>query len=134
MEQLPYCRGHCFSILILYPTTAASAQFCLLCCQPEPIPRSLTARMSRFTSRDPCRLAAWLGRTIHMGSRAYRLPLQSIPLYRGDRPGPHKHFLGIFPSASFDHEKQQKGSTCQWIFSKHENITVPSDKSSLCVC
>ena len=77
--QLPRYRGHCFSILILCPTTAASAQFCLLCCQPEPIPRSLTARMSRFTSRDPCRLAAWLGRTIHMGSRAYRFPLHSNP-------------------------------------------------------
>ena len=75
--QLPHCRGHCFSILILCPTTAASAQFCLLCCQPEPIPRSLTARMSLFTQRDPCRLAAWLGRTIHMVSRACKLPLPS---------------------------------------------------------
>ena len=86
--QLPHCRGHCFSILILCPTTAASAQFCLLCCQPEPIPRSLTARMSLFTQRDPCRLAAWLGRTIHMASKACRYPLHSTPQPRRDRQGP----------------------------------------------
>ena len=34
--------------LIHFPTTADSAQFCLLCCQPEPIPRSLAARTSTF--------------------------------------------------------------------------------------
>ena len=48
-------------ILVYFPTTAGSAQFCLLCCQPEPVPRSSTARMSRFTPWDPCRLPAWLG-------------------------------------------------------------------------
>ena len=66
------------SILILCPTTAAGIQFCLLCCQPEPMPRSLTARRSLFTQRNPCRPAAWLGKTIHMVSRAYKLPLPSI--------------------------------------------------------
>ena len=65
------------SILILCPTTAAGIQFCLLCCQPEPMPRSLTARKSLFTQRSPCRPAAWLGKTIHMASRAYKLPLLS---------------------------------------------------------
>ena len=34
-------RGHCLSTQTCFPTTAASAQFCLLCCQPEPIPESL---------------------------------------------------------------------------------------------
>ena len=65
------------SILILCPTTAAGIQFCLLCCQPEPMPRSLTARISLFTQGNPCRPAAWLGKTIHMASRAYKLPLPS---------------------------------------------------------
>ena len=44
-----------------YPSTACRAQFCLLCCQPEPVPRSLTARMPRLTSCQPCRLHAWMG-------------------------------------------------------------------------
>ena len=65
-------------ILISYPTTAASTHFCLLCCQPEPVRGSLTARMTHFTASDPCRLAAWLGKTIHMMRRACRLPLYSI--------------------------------------------------------
>ena len=62
------------SILEYVPTTASSAQFCLLCCQPEPIPRSLAARMSRFTPRDPCRLSAWLGQTIDMTCKTCRAP------------------------------------------------------------
>ena len=57
------------AILIHYPTTAGSVQFCLLCCQPEPMPESLTARMSRFTPWDPCRLPAWLGWTICIACR-----------------------------------------------------------------
>ena len=48
-------------ILVYFPTTAGSAQFCLLCCQPEPIPGSSTVRMSQFTLWDPYRLPAWLG-------------------------------------------------------------------------
>ena len=43
-------------ILAYFPTTAGSAQFCLLCCQPEPVPGTLAARMSQLTSWDPCRL------------------------------------------------------------------------------
>ena len=66
------------SILILCPTTAAGIQFCLLCCQPEPMPRSLTARAPLSTQRRPCRPAAWLGKTIHMVSRAFKIPLPSI--------------------------------------------------------
>ena len=71
-------QGPLLSILILCPTTAAGIQFCLLCCQPEPMPRSLTARESLFTQRSPCRPAAWLGKTIHMVSRAFKIPLPSI--------------------------------------------------------
>ena len=57
------CAGHAqqrslLTILAHGPITASSAQFCLLCCQPEPLPESLTARMSQPTSRDPCRLPA----------------------------------------------------------------------------
>ena len=36
-------------ILAEYPTTAGSTQFCLLCCQPEPIPSFSTARPSPLT-------------------------------------------------------------------------------------
>ena len=46
-------------ILIHFPTTAGSAQFCLLCCQPEPIPGTLAARKPLLTPRVPCRLPVW---------------------------------------------------------------------------
>ena len=49
------------TIQLQYPSTASRAQFCLLCCQPEPMPGALTARMSLFTLRDPCRLLVWSG-------------------------------------------------------------------------
>ena len=71
-------QGSLLSILILCPTTAAGIQFCLLCCQPEPMPRLLTARTPLLTKGSPCRPAAWLGKTIHMVSRAFKIPLPSI--------------------------------------------------------
>ena len=46
-------------ILAQCPTTAGSAQFCLLCCQPEPIPGTLAARKPLLTPRVPCRLPVW---------------------------------------------------------------------------
>ena len=49
-------RGHCIAFWPSIPTTEGSAQFCLLCCQPEPVPGSSTARMSWLTPGDPCRL------------------------------------------------------------------------------
>lgn len=67
---------HC--ILAQCPTTAGSAQFCLLCCQPEPVPRSLAARLPQFTLRDPCRLPAWLGSAINMLCRTCQAPAHSI--------------------------------------------------------
>ena len=52
-----YPHQRLLQIILAYcPTTAGSAQFCLLCCQPEPIPGTLAARMSQLTSWDPCRL------------------------------------------------------------------------------
>ncbi len=53
-------------ILEPYPTTAIGAQFDLLCCQPEPFPGTLTARMPRLPSRDPCRPTVRLGDTNSM--------------------------------------------------------------------
>ena len=35
--------------------TASGAWFCLLCGQPEPLPRSLTARAELLTRPSPCR-------------------------------------------------------------------------------
>ena len=64
--------------MICFPTTASSAQFCLLCCQPEPVPRSLTARTSQPARRDPCRLLAWLGPAIHTVYGTWPAPLHSI--------------------------------------------------------
>ena len=84
-------QGLLLSILILCPTTAAGIQFCLLCCQPEPMPRSLTARAPLSTQRRPCRPAAWLGKTIHMVSRAYWFPLPSITPHEGYRQCPSEN-------------------------------------------
>jgi len=53
------------AVLTCIPTTADSTQFYLFCCQPEPFPRILTARVSQPTLRDPCRLLAWPGQIIH---------------------------------------------------------------------
>jgi hypothetical protein len=47
------------STLGCVPTTAGSAQFCLLCCQPEPVPESLPARPPPLTRGCPCRLPVW---------------------------------------------------------------------------
>ena len=74
----PYTRQrslHC--ILAQDPTTAGSTQFCLLCCQPEPIPGPSTARMSQLTPCDPCRLPAWSGRAINMPCRTWNVPEHS---------------------------------------------------------
>ena len=54
-------QGPLHSILAQGPPTASGAQFCLLCCQPEPVPRSSTARVPQFTPWDPCRPLAWAG-------------------------------------------------------------------------
>ena len=48
MLRVPHSSGHHYSTLTYFLTTADSAQFCLLCCQPEPIPGSLSARLSLF--------------------------------------------------------------------------------------
>ena len=61
-------------ILAQYPTTASSAQYCLLCCQPQPVPGPSTAATLQLTSQDLCRLPAWLGRTINMLCRTCCAP------------------------------------------------------------
>ena len=66
-----------FSTLGCVPTTAGSAQFCLLCCQPEPVPESLPARPPSLTRRCPCSLPVWLGQPIHMVHRTYSSPQHS---------------------------------------------------------
>ena len=66
------------STLDCFPTTAGSAQFCLLCCQPEPVPESLPARPPPLTRGCPCRLPVWSGQSIHMVHRTYSSPQHSI--------------------------------------------------------
>ena len=67
-----------YSTLDCFPTTAGSAQFCLLCCQPEPVPESLPARPPSLTRGCPCRLPVWSGQSIHMVHRTYSGPRHSI--------------------------------------------------------
>ena len=55
------CQRRLLCTQLLSPTTASSAQFCLLCCQPVPVPGSLTARMPQLAPWEPCRLLAWSG-------------------------------------------------------------------------
>ena len=60
------------------PTTAGGAQFCLLCCQPGPVPESLPARPPLLTQGRPCRPPVWLGHPIHTASRTCAGPQRSI--------------------------------------------------------
>ena len=66
------------STLGCFPTTAGSVQFCLLCCQPEPVPESLPARPHSLTRTCPCRLPVWLGQPIHMACRTCSTPQCSV--------------------------------------------------------
>ena len=93
-----------YSTLDCFPTTAGSAQFCLLCCQPEPFPESLPARPPSLTRRCPCSLPVWLGQSIHMVHRTYRSPRHSIshtPTWGTERCDPpqmqfrHSEFAGV---------------------------------------
>ena len=60
------------------PTTAGGAQFCLLCCQPGPVPESLPARPPSLTQGRPCRPPVWLGHPIHTAIRTCHGPHRSI--------------------------------------------------------
>ena len=78
-SRAPYAQQRSLHyILAQCPTTAGSAQFCLLCCQPEPVPGSSTARVPQLTPWNPCRLPAWSGRTINMRYRTCCVPVHSI--------------------------------------------------------
>ena len=65
-----HCRGRLRSIQVHFPSTASSAQLCLLCCQPEPVPGSSAARVRRPPPLQPCRLLAWKGQTISTKRRS----------------------------------------------------------------
>ena len=88
-------QGSLHCILVQCPTTAGSAQFCLLCCQPEPVPGSLAVRMSLLSQRDPYRLPAWLGRTINMLYKTCCAPAHSIVQSRGNRGEDIRHVFVI---------------------------------------
>ena len=51
------------------PITVSSTRVYLLCCQPQPILRKSTARVSQLTPRHSCRLLTWEGGAIHMRRR-----------------------------------------------------------------
>ena len=66
------CRGFCIAALNCYPSTADSASFYLLCCQPVSVRRSSRARISQLAPRNPCTLSACLGQFIRAACRAYK--------------------------------------------------------------
>ena len=61
-RSLPTTQAH-------YPTTEDTAGFCLLCCQPEPVPLSLSTRTSQLTLCCPCGVPTWSGRAINAARR-----------------------------------------------------------------
>ena len=63
-EVVPSCFATC--TLAQCPTTASNVQFDLLCCQPRPVPETLSTRTCPFTVSCPCGLPAWHGRAINM--------------------------------------------------------------------
>ena len=63
-RSLPTTQAH-------YPTTEDTAGFCLLCCQPAPVPLSLSTRTSQLTLCSPCGVPTWLGRTINVARRTW---------------------------------------------------------------
>ena len=75
------------------------------------------------TKGNPCRPAACSGKTIRMVSRAFKIPLPCITPYQCcsnahvQKPCADAGLLPV------------KGSSCQCVFSKHENITMPSKRS-----
>ena len=79
------------------PTTAGGAQFCLLCCQPGPVPESLPARPPPLTKGRPCRPPVWLGHPIHTASRTCHGPqrfISQVPMRgtgRHDPPQRKRH-------------------------------------------
>ena len=60
------CQRHLHFTQACYPTTDGTVQFCLFCCQPEPVPASLSARSLQLTPQGPCRVPSWSGQAIHM--------------------------------------------------------------------
>ena len=74
---------HCMPVQ--RPVAARRVEFCLLCCQPEPMPQSLPARKPQLTLQHPCRQLARSGWTIHMLCRAWRVRHHSITMLSGYR-------------------------------------------------
>ena len=114
-------------ILSTYPITDLSAWFGLLCLQPEPVPRSLTASVSEFPSWYPCRLRSWFGVIICIPRRVWSVlhhahtansqceTFASVPSFTRkdiywslDLQGDHR-WSSLFPSGTFfsaSHELQ----------------------------
>ena len=75
-RSLPTTQAH-------YPTTEDTVGFCLLCCQPEPVPLSLSTRTSQLTPRCPCGVPTWSGQAINVARRTwwgYRHFIDQLPL------------------------------------------------------
>ena len=131
------------SVLADFPTTASSAWFCLLCCQPEPVPRSLAARVSQLTSWDPCRLLAWLGSAICTVYRSRTGPSQSITMFQmatRDKISQQKKTLFFFhaPKNSFEtnlqNETEVKGKYCVPSARTGEAILTRAAQRLACLC
>ena len=83
-------QRHLHRILWHSPITAGCAQFCLLCCQPEPIPGSLTTRVLTLTSEYPYE-QSYLIRMPQLHAEQYMLKPMKLsrisPKYRAHDPG-----------------------------------------------
>ena len=87
------------------PTTAGGAQFCLLCCQPGPVPESLPARPPTLTQGRPCRPPVWLGHPIHTASRTCDGPqrfISQVPMRGTGRHDPPQRSC-MLPQAIMKH-------------------------------
>ena len=87
------------------PTTAGGAQFCLLCCQPGPVPESLPARPPTLTQGRPCRPPVWLGHPIHTASRTCDGPqrfISQVPMRGTGRHDPPQRSC-MLPRAIMKH-------------------------------
>ena len=116
-KRVESCTLHTAEVTALHSgpvshTTTGSAQFCLLCRQPEPVPGTSTARVPQLTPWDPCRLPTWSGRTIYMRYKTSYAPVHSIThaLFGGQENGYSQQKLRGRPLVGHDHGGQPHGA------------------------
>ena len=69
VAQVRLCQRSLLAAQAHFPSTEHTAGFCLLCCQPEPMPLSSSTRISQFPLGYPCRVRTWSGQALNAVSR-----------------------------------------------------------------